>query len=294
MSIKIFADTIDHKFRSEKGSEVKLFRQLCYHLKTTHAPYSYSIKTEEYHGVGHLVKFPGDGIYADSPEETCELADIMIIIYSGTTFKTKMVLIQAKKENSTPPTPHCDLHTRWKLDTHQWYLLSQKPDITGCGGFSYIPYNLLSSAIFPSIGSYLFFYETLSKETQMFYTPASNLYTLKSISSFNPRGKSFNFQLHSSINCTQVTNSWGHKERQATCSTSEFIYSLLNFDIGEDITPSSAAYNLVTSTLCFIKSTVNTSLANHLKQILKAPSDTHSIEIPFKQLLLINIEQSNS
>ncbi len=285
MSIFQFADTIDKLFRKTRGSEIVLFDKLCDYLATTSIK-SHSINTAKYHGTGHMVEFDGDGIYANLPKERCELADIMIIVNSSTDNFSKMVLIQAKKDKKLFSLKSCHLRTYWGLETHQWFLLSTRPRIKGVGGFSFVPHDLLSSARFPSIASYLIFYEDSSLEMQMFYAPASNLINVNSIGAYNPKSKKRNFSLINSINCNMVGS-----ERQSACYTTRFIRSLLQGEIGEDIALNTPTFNLVSQVVnASIQSGQgNIALATQIKNQLNLP-DSERVEVPFKTVLMINIE----
>lgn len=138
---------------SMKG-ELELFRALRTSLEiaSTHA-----VKTagHEYHGGGRQVMFTGPGGYSRK-NARCELADLAIVSYSPKTVSARIAFVQAKFEKLSRKSC-CLVPADLQANLEQWDLLARRPAIQGVGRKFKPPSNLLSGAVFDSIGSFVFF-----------------------------------------------------------------------------------------------------------------------------------------
>lgn len=123
-----------------------------------------------FHGSKHQVTFSGTTKWAWSRTTTrCELADLLIISFRSSPPSARMCFVQAKRE----PRP---MNNRpvFGANLLQWDLLARRPLIKPHGSFN-APPDLLSSAILPSVGSFLFFFPVAKYLYEGLYCVASDL-----------------------------------------------------------------------------------------------------------------------
>lgn len=107
---------------------------------------------KEVHGRGHIVGFVPAGKWGNR----CEIADIALISFcSKPKSEIRLSFVQAKLVRG-PMNPR-----RLGVALHQWDLLSRRPVLKELIGRSCrsFPKDILSAAVLPSIGSFLFFHE---------------------------------------------------------------------------------------------------------------------------------------
>lgn len=217
-----FASAYDHKFRTlTKGlshAEVPLFQQM--HKALVGLSGNFDI--EEYHGTAHQVKFAGNGSFART-DARCELSDLMIVTFSSVTKSARLTYLQAKSERATLPSV-CG--RQFSANLEQWFLLEQRPPITGVGKFN-PPSNLLASALLPSIGSFAFFYKDPAGDFQTYYAAANYLTPPKIYS--QRYGKLW------AIGPCCVDTTTTHPECFAACGNRSFAESLFRLEIGTPI-----------------------------------------------------------
>ena len=142
-----FAKAYDISFQNLTAGfahkEVPLFRAM--HSALINLSSSFDV--EEYHGSANQVKFTGNGSYSRI-EARCELSDLMIISFSSITRSVRLTYLQAKSERAVLSTV-CG--REFSANLEQWFLLEQRPIITGVGNF-YPPDDLLSSDLLSSVG----------------------------------------------------------------------------------------------------------------------------------------------
>lgn len=139
-----------------KADEVALFRALAASI----VKYSSSTFVDETHG-GNVcnVSFTS----ATGKNETCEIADLLIVSADSRHSRLRATFWQAKKQavskwlNVTSSGSQLD----FKGQFNQWDLLSRRPAISGVASFMPPP-DLLSSFSSSSIGSFGVFYERAS------------------------------------------------------------------------------------------------------------------------------------
>lgn len=226
MSAISFANYFDSEFRKQtKGfshNEIPLFRTLHSVLIGLNGKF----KIEEYHGNSHQVTFKGNSSYARL-KARCELSDLMVITYSLTTQTARLTYLQAKSERATLPSV---CQKQFSANLEQWFLLSSRPAISGVGKFSPPP-DLLSNALLPSIGTFVFFYKDRKGEFQTYYSIANHLVPITSYSQKN--GK-----LQAVGPCTVVNHPSGYTECIAACDNQSFAKSLYDLQIGTPVAPS--------------------------------------------------------
>jgi hypothetical protein len=168
----VFGKKFDAGFRALTNgyshSEIPLFRAMHKAL----VGLSSDFEIEEYHGTSNQVTFTGNGTYART-NARCELSDLMIISYSSTNQTARLTYLQAKSEKAILPSV-CG--RKFSANLEQWFLLDQRPTITGAGDFN-PPTDLLSHALLPSIGSFAFFYKDFAGDFQTYYAAANHLST---------------------------------------------------------------------------------------------------------------------
>ena len=217
-----FAHAYDTRFRKLTArlshSEIPLFRA----MQDALIGLSGRFDVEEYHGTAHQVGFAGNGSYART-NARCELSDLMIVIFNSVTRSARLTYLQAKSERATLPSV-CG--REFSANLEQWFLLDQRPPITGFGKFS-PPIDLLSSALLPSIGSFAFFYKDSIGDFQTYYASANYLEPPKAYS--QRYGK-----LQAKGPCG-VTKSGIYAECSAACDNRSFAESLFRLEIGTPI-----------------------------------------------------------
>lgn len=136
------------------------------------------LRIEEYHGNRSQVTFNGDGTWAKT-NQRCELADLMIVTFRETApVSIRLTFLQAKSERKHHSNV-CGSKCLFNAKTHQWYLLSERPEIKGCCKDFRPPENLLSDAISPSVGSFGFFYKNNNNsDYEVYYSSADNLFPI--------------------------------------------------------------------------------------------------------------------
>jgi len=166
-----FDSTFKIKTHGYSHDEIPLFRAMCTSLTSL----SKQFDVEEYHGNSHQVVFTGNGSYARS-NARCELSDLMIVAYSPITKNVRLTYLQAKSERATLNSV-CG--REFSANLEQWFLLSNRPKISGVGNSFNPPGDLLSSAILPSVGSFAFFYKDMTGEFQTYFSTANYLFPPK-------------------------------------------------------------------------------------------------------------------
>ena len=280
-----FANKFDSEFKKKtqnfNGNEIPLFRAMSDSLLATSSQFG----IEEYHGTSNQVRFIGDNVNARI-NARCELSDLLIIVFSEQTKEVRLTYLQAKSERSKI-TP--SLHSQFNANYEQWYLLSQRPSITGVGSFAPPP-DLLSGATLPSIGTYAFFYKNNIGEFETYYASADNLHPLASNRSMKGKiaaidGKNYFRQIN------------GYKECIASINNYYFAYHLFNLTIGSPISIANPAMANVRNWLCMnLRSKISieksndksTSIAENLIDILE-PEDNSSVngDLGSKKLFII-------
>lgn len=217
-----FASAYDLKFRAlTKGlshAEVPLFQQMHKALVALSGKFD----IEEYHGTAHQVAFAGNGSFART-NARCELSDLMIVTFSSVTKSARLAYLQAKSERAALPSVCC---RQFSANLEQWFLLEQRPKITGIGKFN-PPSDLLTSALLPSIGSFVFFYKDLAGDFQTYYAAANYLTPSKVYS--QRYGKLW------AIGPCHVGTTATHPECFAACGNRSFAGSLFRLEIGTPI-----------------------------------------------------------
>ncbi len=216
--------TIASDFRSNaafsKFDEVELFREFARSI----VKHSKSTFIDETHG-GNVcnVSF----VSATSKTETCEIADLLIIVSHAQSKKLRATFWQAKKQavskwlNVTANGSQLD----FKGQFNQWDLLSRRPAITGTGTFN-PPTDLLSCFPSPSIGSFGVFFERnltieLAHSTAEFIScpsPAAKHPTL----SINGYFDKYHFNVNEIVTRSNLA---------------DFLKSLFNFEVGALLHP---------------------------------------------------------
>lgn len=280
-----FATAFDSHFRvlthGAGHGEIFLFRAMHTALLRAGA----GLCVEEYHGGSHQVRFKGNGSYARSSAR-CELCDLLIIVYSRRTGEARLTYLQAKSERKPVNAP-CT--TKFSANLEQWFLLANRPVISGLGAFS-PPSNLLASAILPSVGSYGFFYRTAYGDYQTYFAVANYLsppmaYTQRQ-GRLQPTGP------------CGLQSTGGYQECQSAADNLSFAENLYRMHIGSPIHPfieqASDTRNWLAANLRYqiqqASQQPNPSivLAQELLELL-APNDSDSLSSSFgaKCLLVI-------
>jgi len=217
-----FANAYDVKFRNLTTglphAEIPLFQS----LRAALIGLSGMFDVEEYHGGKHQVTFAGNGSYART-NARCELSDLMIVSFSSITRSARLTYLQAKSERARLPSV-CGGHFSANLE--QWFLLKQRPTITGFGNFS-PPNDLLSSALLPSVGSFAFFYKDRMNDFQTYYAAACYMAP--------PKVYSQRYGKLQPIGPCRLNISGAHKECLAACDNRSFAESLFRLQIGTPV-----------------------------------------------------------
>lgn len=112
-------------------------------------------------------------------------------------------------------------------DYEQWYLLSKRPMIQGVGTFQ-PPQDLLVNSVYPSIGTFAFFYKSASGNFETFYASADNL--SPTTTNKSKKGK---VELVDKSHYFSKANSY--KECISSINNYYFAYHLYNMTIGSPI-----------------------------------------------------------
>ena len=153
--------------RNKKLGEVGLFDELIHSLASTGLN---RIVTERYHGSAHQV-WHDTMPEIDLGRKRCELADVMFLTFhESLAVPPRLTFLQFKYERLAHQID------RPGSNYVQWSLLRGRGPIRGAGKFS-PPSNLLSDALFPSIGSFGFFWRDPSRgsDVELRYTSADLL-----------------------------------------------------------------------------------------------------------------------
>ncbi|OPG80248.1 hypothetical protein B1218_05990 [Pseudomonas ogarae] len=114
---------------------------------------------QEYHGNRYQVRFSATrGVGRSVPR--CELCDLMIIHYpAGNPSGARVTFNQAKvTTNSLVCHTTASVPYNFRANLEQWDLLSNRPSISATTAKVHLPYDLLSSALLPSVGTFGVFY----------------------------------------------------------------------------------------------------------------------------------------
>ena len=148
-------------------NEIELFRLLA-KLLSTHLP---TVFSDETHGNVAQVEFTSTYIAGLKP--TCEISDLLILVYSNRKKEIRASFLQAKRRSRFYPGPRP--HFSFTGDLHQYDLLANRPLVKGVNAFNPNP-RILADAILPSIGSYGIFYKTRSfQHVEFYYASAINI-----------------------------------------------------------------------------------------------------------------------
>ena len=246
----VFAQAYDKEFqnatRGYSHKEIPLFQA----MHSTLVKLGERFDVEEYHGTAHQVTFTGDGVCA-RPLARCELSDLLIVSFSAMSRSVRMTFLQAKSERRAILSPICG--ETYSANLEQWFLLKNRPKITGVGTFN-PPEDLLESALLPSVGSFAFFYKDKDDAFQTYYASANHLTPSKAYTQRYGRlqgdcqyyKSTSGFCSKSSGACTSakslfgryIENSSGHIECLAACGNRAFAESLFRLEIGTPIDPS--------------------------------------------------------
>lgn len=275
------------KTRGMSGYEIPIFRA----MKDALIGVSNNSDVEEYHGTSKQVRFSGDNINARS-NARCELSDLMIIVCSPKSKDVRLTYLQAKSERTkVNPSFYSQFHANFE----QWYLLSQRPLINGVGSFN-PPQDLLSNALYPSIGTFAFFYKNMYGNFETFYASANNLKPVN-----NTKSRQGKVELNDKSSYFSVVN--GYKECISSINNYYFAYHLFNLSIGTPISSNIAKMKEVRNWLCMnLRGKIEnaktnddrTSLAEELISILEP--ETQDIEygdFGAKDLLIFKAEQQS-
>ena len=218
----VFGSAYDLKFRTHtKGfshAEVPLFQEM--HKALVGLSGKFDI--EEYHGTAHQVEFVCKGSFART-NARCELSDLMIVTFSSVAKSARLTYLQAKSERATLPSV-CG--RQFSANLEQWFLLKNRPKISGVGKFN-PPQDLLESALLPSIGSFAFFYKDQLGEFQTYYAAANFLKP--------PKTYSQRYGKLRAIGPCHVGTTATHPECFAACGNRSFAESLFRLEIGTPI-----------------------------------------------------------
>jgi hypothetical protein len=218
-----FAAAFDVQFRKYTAThsykEVPLFQSLHKAL----ASLSNRFDVAEFHGNAHQVEFTGNGSYART-NARCELSDLMIISFSPSKRCARLTFLQAKSERAKVQLVHSH---NFSANLEQWYLLENRPFITGVGANFNPPNDLLSSSLLPSVGSFAFFYKDSTGAFQIYYASASYMIPPGVYSQKNGR-------LRAKGRC-MVQSSGGYPECLAASGNCAFAESLFRLEIGTPI-----------------------------------------------------------
>jgi hypothetical protein len=228
-----FANAFDAAFRATttgySQNEIPLFRA----LRSSILSLSNNFQVEVYHGNSHQVRFSGNGSEARYAAR-CELSDLAILVYSPLAKSIRLTYLQAKSERVrfSSVCGH-----QFYANLEQWFLLSQRPHISGIGKFS-PPLDLLSGAILPSVGTFAFFYKDSLGHFQVYFATADYLAPTKKYPS--QYGKVI------AIGPCHFRIIAGHDECAAACGNIAFARALYSMQIGTPIMPTSTNNNLTT------------------------------------------------
>ncbi|MBZ6070774.1 hypothetical protein [Aeromonas schubertii] len=269
------------KTSSLNGNEIPLFRA----MKDSLMEASNKFDVEEYHGTKNQVRFTGDGINARTSAR-CELSDLMIIVFSPKTKEARLTYLQAKSER-TKVNP--SLSSQFMANYEQWYLLSKRPMIQGVGTFQ-PPQDLLVNSVYPSIGTFAFFYKSASGNFETFYVSADNL----SPTTTNKSKKGKVEVLDKSHYFSQANS---YKECISSVNNYYFAYHLYNMTIGSPISSKLVSTQNIRNWICNIltkkiseesKSDNSNELARELIKILEPNEQTQGVsEFGSKYLLVL-------
>lgn len=225
-----FANAFDAAFRATttgySQNEIPLFRALRSSILGT----GNNFHVEEFHGSSHQVIFSGNGSYARYSAR-CELGDLAILVYSSSSRTVRLTYLQAKSER-VRLSSICGHHFYANLE--QWFLLSQRPNISGIGRFS-PPMDLLSGAILPSVGTFAFFYKDIFGHFQVYFATADYLSPTRIYLSQYGKVKA-NGPCH-------IRKVVGYDECAAACGNIAFAKALYRMQIGTPVVAPSANLN---------------------------------------------------
>ncbi|EJM81314.1 hypothetical protein PMI34_05219 [Pseudomonas sp. GM74] len=165
---------------------------------------------EEYHGNRYQVTFSA-ARGAGRTVPRCELCDVMIIHYpAGNPNAARVTFNQAKvTTNELICGSRASVPYNFRANLEQWDLLSNRPSISAATATTHLPYDLLSSALLPSVGTFGVFYPQGSG-FDFAYFVADGLWPLK-----NSENRTGTLQWGTPL---QVVRKIGHyKEATATC-----------------------------------------------------------------------------
>lgn len=248
-----FANAFDADFRATttgySQNEIPLFRA----LRSSILGVGNNFHVEEYHGNSHQVRFSGNGSDARNAAR-CELSDLAILVYSQSARTVRLTFLQAKSERVrfSNVCGH-----QFYANLEQWFLLSQRPQISGVGKFS-LPIDLLSGAILPSVGTFSFFYKDSHGDFQIYFATADYLVPTKKYPSQYGKVKA--------IGPCHIRNISGHDECAAACGNIAFAQALYRMQIGTPIMPTPTNNNLTTRNW----------LASNLVSLVKGATDRSS------------------
>lgn len=118
---------------------------------------SKSFKIKIVHGTSHQVSFNGGGGAWARSTARCEIADLMIVAHKkGPRPSLRLSFIQVKLERGHSQLVGTNSSFNLKANLEQWDLLARRPSITGVYSTFQPSADLLSGAILPSIGCFLF------------------------------------------------------------------------------------------------------------------------------------------
>lgn len=226
--------------------EVELFTKLQdAFLNLQNSKYKYAI--DIIHGRKSFVNFECNATYAPPINigniVTCELADMMFIVFSSKNNSIRLMYLQNKK--GTRPD-------RFKADLLQLNLLKEKRPIisTKLPSCVFGNKNILSEALLPSVASYGVFYnDSTSSKIEMAYYPACN------INLANEKGKTKTRTVfYESAKFSSVTLNNELEENQGEKTLSGFGNALVNMQIGTPISQRDNIYHNLTSFLHNISS----------------------------------------
>lgn len=261
-------------------NEVNLFKELIISFRTN----SQNSFVKEFHQKSY-VDFSPRGPFKSSKKYlnnggnpvTCELSDIYLVVYCPHQKSLKHTFIQAKYDTKND----CNqiLNGGSQAELHQWDLLHFRPQISNGNykGKSF-PANILSSATYPVVGSYVFF-----DTNRDFCFFSADILKPKSTRS-KIKGIVHNYHQVSSIRQHSLDI-----EKVICNHSSDFFHSTYSFEIGSPVTSfQDLAY--LKSLLSSLKDESDSKLIDEILKTSLSEIDgafgQKSIHTPYKSFVL--------
>lgn len=242
-----FGKQLSNEFHNLTGDgkfcEVELFTKLQdAFLNLKNCKYQYAI--DIIHGSKSFVSFECNATYAPPINigniVTCELADMMFVVFSSKNKTIRLMYLQNKKGTQ---------YDKFQADLLQLNLLRERRPITSTKlpACVFDNENILSEALLPSIASYGVFYnDSKSAKTEMAYYPAC------CIEPISKKGKTKRRTVqYKGDGFSTVIKKHKFEETQGEKTLLGFGNALVNMQIGTPIMPGDKIYHLLTSFLYY-------------------------------------------